>query len=92
MTLQRVVSAHAAAAAAVVLVIRRLESMQSHANSRQAVVVHASCASAGPNAGQRQGRAGPSRACSVVHQSCSDIAVEGGEREKITVRRRGQLE
>lgn len=36
MTLQRVVSAHAAAAAAAVLVIRRLESVKSHANSRQA--------------------------------------------------------
>lgn len=33
MTLQRVVSAHAAAG---VVVSRRLESMQSHANSRQA--------------------------------------------------------
>lgn len=78
MTLQKVVSAHAAAAG--VLVIRR--SMQSHANSRQA---RSSCIVCLGLAQAAQGLAS-----SLVCQSCSDIAVEGGERE-ITVRRQGLL-
>lgn len=56
MTLQRVVSAHAAAG---VLVIRRLESMQSHANSRQAsssCIVCLSLARSEANTGQRKAR------------------------------------
>lgn len=79
MTLQKVVSAHAAAAAGV-LVIRR--SMQSHANSRQA---RSSCIVCLGLAQAAQGLAS-----SLVCQSCSDIAVGGGERE-ITVRQQGLL-
>lgn len=79
MTLQKVVSAHAAAAAGV-LVIRR--SMQSHANSRQA---RSSCIVCLGLAQATQGLAS-----SLVCQSCSDIAVGGGERE-ITVRQQGLL-
>lgn len=85
MTLQTAVSAHAA-----VLVIRRLESMQSHANSRQAGSSCIVCL----RLGQRQagpGQAVPGLARSVAHRSCSDIAVEGGEREESTVRRRGSV-
>lgn len=72
MTLQRVISAHAAARVA--LVIHRLASMQSHANSRQA----------GCSCIERLSLARPHQAwpVSLVCQSCSDIAVEGGERER----------
>lgn len=60
-----------------VLVICRLETMQSHANSRQAGSSCIECLSLG-------------LASSLVCQSCSNIAVEGGEKE-ITVRRQGLL-
>lgn len=77
MTLQRAVSAHAAAG---VLVIRRLESMQSHANSRQAdssCIVCLSLARSGTIYRPKKGQAS-----SLMCQSCSDIAVKGGERER----------
>lgn len=74
--------------AAGVEVIRRLESMQSHANSRQAgssCIVCLGLARRRPKTGQAR----PGLASSVGCQSCSDIAVEGGERE-IKVRRQGR--
>lgn len=101
MTLQRVVSAHAAAAAAASgLVIRRLESMQGHANRQ---VVHALCASAQPSPSPSPARPGgqcrPQKVPgpgatqglgrSLVCQSCSDIAVEGREEREAMVRRQG---
>lgn len=85
MTLQTAVSAHAA-----VLVIRRLKSMQSHANSRQAGGSCIVCL----GLGQRQARPGRARPCQAwPAQSCTGHAVtlllrEEREREESTVRRR----
>lgn len=81
MTPQRVVSAHAVAAAAAGYWQARVNAKSCKTVDRQ--VVHASCASTWPQTGH----------CfigSLVCQSCSDIAVGGGERERETmVRRRG---
>lgn len=75
-TLQRAVSAHAA-----VLVIRRLESMQSHANSRQAGSSCIVCL----RLGQRQARpggAGPGQAWSCTGHAVTLLLREEREREK----------
>lgn len=80
MTLQRVVSAHAAAG---MLVIRRLESMQRHANSRQAGISCTACLEA--SGGHRD--AGPHRAWPGHWCASHAVILLLREEREITVRR-----